>query len=40
MKKLLIGMALGAAAGMILSEIPAVKEVMSMGKKKVKSLTK
>lgn len=40
MRKLLIGMALGAAAGMILSEMPAVKEFMSKGKKKVKNITK
>lgn len=40
MKKLLIGMALGAAAGMVVSEIPAVKKMMDKSKKKVKSLTK
>ncbi len=40
MNKLLIGMALGAAAGMILMEVPAVKDVMNKGKKKVKNLTK
>lgn len=40
MKKLLFGIALGAAVGMVVSEIPAVKQVLSKGKKKVKNLTK
>ena len=40
MKKLLIGMALGAAAGMVISEIPAVKKMMDKSKKKVKNMTK
>ena len=40
MKKLLIGMALGAAAGMIVSEIPQVKKMLNKGKKKVKEMTK
>lgn len=40
MKRLLIGMALGTAVGMMISEMPAVKEMISKGKKKVKSLTK
>ncbi len=40
MKKLLIGMALGAAAGMIVSEIPQVKQLLNKGKKKVKEMTK
>ncbi len=40
MKKLLIGMALGAAAGMIVSEIPQVQKMLDKGKKKVKEMTK
>ncbi len=40
MKKLLIGMALGAAAGMIVSEIPQVQKMLNKGKKKVKEMTK
>ena len=40
MKKLLIGMALGAAAGMIVSEIPQVQKALNKGKKKVKEMTK
>ena len=40
MKKLLIGMALGAAVGMIVGELPQVKEMMNKGKKKVKDLSK
>ncbi len=40
MKKILIGMALGAAAGMIISECPSVKQMLDKGKKKVKNLTK
>ena len=38
MKKFLIALTLGAAAGMLVSEIPAVKGVMEKGKKKVKNL--
>ncbi len=40
MKQLLIGIALGTAVGMAVSEMPAVKEMLSKGKKKVKDLTK
>ncbi len=40
MNKLLIGMALGAAAGMIVSEIPQVQKMLNKGKKKVKEMTK
>ena len=40
MKKFLIGIALGAAAGMVISEVPAVKKMMDKGKKKVKNMTK
>ena len=40
MKKLLIGLALGAAAGMVISEMPQVKKVLDKGKKKVNSMTK
>ena len=40
MKKLIIGMALGTVAGLLLGECNAVKNAMSKGKKKIKSLTK
>ena len=40
MKKLLICLALGAAAGMVISEMPQVKKFMDKGKKKVKDITK
>ena len=40
MKKLLIGLALGAAVGMVVSEIPQVKQMLDKGKKKVKDMTK
>ncbi len=40
MKKLLIGLALGAAAGMIASEFPQVQKLIGKGKKKVKEMTK
>lgn len=40
MKKLLIGMALGAAVGMVVSELPQVKQMLNRGKKKVKELSK
>ncbi len=40
MKKLLIGLALGAAAGMIAGEIPQVQKLLNKGKKKVKEMTK
>ena len=40
MKKLIIGMALGAAAGLILSECGAVQGAINKGKKKLKNLTK
>ena len=40
MKKLLIGMALGAAVGMVVSEIPQVKKALNNGKKKVKDIAK
>lgn len=40
MKKLLIGLALGAAVGMVVSEIPQVQKLLNKGKKKVKDMTK
>ena len=40
MKKLLIGIALGAAAGLVVSELPEVRKVLDKGKKKVKNMTK
>lgn len=40
MKKLLIGLALGAAVGMVVSEIPQVHQMLNKGKKKVKDMTK
>lgn len=38
MKKILISMALGAVAGMLIGEIPQVKSVVKKGKKKVKDI--
>lgn len=38
MKKILIGLALGAVAGMLVSEIPEVQGVIKQGKKKVKDM--
>lgn len=38
MKKILISLALGAVAGMLISEIPEVKGVIQQGKKKVKNM--
>ena len=40
MKKLIIGMALGTAAGLLLGECSMVKDAMNKGKKKIKNLTK
>ena len=40
MKKLLIGIALGAAVGMVVSEIPQVRQALDKGKKQVKKMTK
>ena len=40
MKKLLIGIALGAAAGMVVSELPQVRQMLDKGKKQVKKMTK
>ena len=40
MKKILIGLALGAAVGMVVSEIPKVRQALDMGKKKVSKMTK
>ena len=40
MKKLLIGMALGAAVGMVVGELPQVKQMLNKGKKQVKKMTK
>ena len=40
MKKLLIGIALGAIAGMIVGEMPEVQNLMQKGKKKIKNLKK
>ena len=40
MKKLLIGIALGAAVGMVVSEFPKVRQALDKGKKKVKNMTK
>lgn len=38
MKKILIGIALGAVAGMLVGEIPEVKNFIKKGKKKVKNM--
>lgn len=40
MKNFLIGMALGIAAGMCLAEIPAVRNFIATGKKKIKKMVK
>lgn len=40
MNKLLIGMALGAAVGLVVSELPDVKKALNKGKKKVQEITK
>ena len=40
MKSLFVGMALGVIAGMALSEVPQVKDMLGKGKKKVKEMTK
>ena len=40
MKNLLIGMALGAVAGIVVGEMPQVKNFLNKGKKKVKNLAK
>lgn len=40
MKKFAIGIALGAAAGLILSEVPCVKNALEKGKKKIEKMTK
>lgn len=40
MKKLVIGMALGVCAGLLLSEVPEVKQLVGNGKKKLKDITK
>ena len=40
MKKLLIGLALGAAVGMVVSEMPQVHKMLDQGKQKVKDMTK
>ena len=40
MNKLLIGIALGAAVGMVVSQIPQVEKALDKGKKKVKDLSK
>jgi len=40
MKKLIIGMALGTAAGLLLSEIPTVKNMVEKGKKTIEKKMK
>ena len=40
MNKLLIGVALGAAVGMVVSELPKVRQALDKGKKQVKKMTK
>lgn len=40
MKKLLIGVALGAIAGILVGEMPEVQSFMQKGKKKLKNLKK
>ena len=40
MKKLVIGVALGVIAGMALSEVPQVKQMLGKGKRKLKDMSK
>ncbi len=40
MRRLLIGMALGTTAGLLVAGLPKVKGAMTKGKKKIKELTK
>ena len=40
MKGLVWGMALGMVAGMVLSEIPEVKQMLGKGKKTLKDISK
>lgn len=40
MKKVIIGLALGVAAGMIASEIPQVKKLLDKGKQKAMKMKK
>lgn len=40
MKNLLIGMVIGAMAGIVLAEVPAVKNFVQSGKKKLKKMLK
>lgn len=40
MKKVIIGLALGMAAGMLVGEIPQVKNAIGKGKKKLKNMQK
>lgn len=39
MKKFIIAMTLGTVAGVLISEIPAVKSLIKKGKRKVKDMT-
>ena len=40
MKKFFMAVALGTAMGLLIIEVPAVKDMVAKGKKKVKNLTK
>ena len=40
MRNFIIGLALGATAGLAMSQIPKVKQAVAKGQKKVKELTK
>ena len=40
MKKFFMAVALGTAMGLLISEVPDVKDMVAKGKKKVKNLTK
>lgn len=40
MKKILIALALGTAAGLAVSEIPQVRQMLDKGKEKAKKMTK
>ena len=40
MKSLFVGVALGMIAGMALSEVPQVKDMLGKGKRKLKDMSK
>ena len=40
MNKLLVGVMLGVATGLVVSQVPEIKDLLAKGKKKVKQLSK